>query len=52
METAEYNKITEFEKLDETPMMCAECCEVTTKNDLTEVESCPYCMSHKLFEVK
>ncbi len=39
-------------KFDETPMMCAECCEVTPKSGLSEVESCPMCLSHKVFEVK
>jgi hypothetical protein len=37
---------------DETPVMCAECCETTVKCRLTDIESCPNCGSHKMFEIE
>ena len=35
--------------LDETPMACAECLAITPKSQLTEIESCPRCWSHKIY---
>jgi len=40
-----------FQGFDETPVMCKECCETTVKCRLTDVESCPGCGSHKVFEI-
>jgi hypothetical protein len=37
---------------DETPVMCADCCETTVKCRLTDIESCPSCGSPKMFEIE
>jgi len=36
---------------DDTEMMCAECCSITTRAELTELEGCPSCRSHKVFAI-
>jgi hypothetical protein len=40
-----------FEGLNEAPVMCASCCETTVRCRLTDIESCPKCGSHKVFDI-